>query len=471
MKYNAPEAKIREVLDACADCGSCRDFMETCLVFPELYRLYDKEQETGSAITSRELRQLTDLCNFCALCPCHDIRAKIIQAKTEFINRDGLPLNIRFLENPDQLGRICGIFPRVLNRIFQTPLTAQPLKKIMGIHEKRNIPVIPEKDFPSQVKKQGLFAVKKGKHKKAALFAGCTGRYFFPDVPKAAIDVLEYNNIEVYYPKQKCCGMPAMLEGDQQTALSDAEFNIDYLFQAVEAGYDIICSCPTCGYMLKKVLKEGAYYSDQYQKWVQADETHIKLPLFSAANSKTDSKTDSQENQFQMLSKSIYKNLLKDNGIFSALDPLKRISVADHTFDLGEYLLNLYNKNEMNMDFGHLPIQGAYYPPCHMREQNMGRPYQELMNKIPEIKIKPVESTFYCCGIAGIMGFKKDFYQASLDMGTPLMEKIKEINPEKLITDCLSCRIQFQHMLCYEVVHPIEIIKESYNRFSCMKNS
>ena len=35
-----PEEKIREVVDACADCDICRSLMDsTCLVFPELYRL------------------------------------------------------------------------------------------------------------------------------------------------------------------------------------------------------------------------------------------------------------------------------------------------------------------------------------------------------------------------------------------------------------------------------------------------
>ncbi|MDM8538370.1 heterodisulfide reductase-related iron-sulfur binding cluster, partial [Desulfobacterales bacterium HSG17] len=429
-----------------------------------------KEQETGIAVSPEELRHLTDLCNFCALCPCFDIREKIIQAKTGFIDRDGLALSIRVLEDADRIGRLCGIFPQMLNqtlnRIFQAPLTARPLKKIMGIHKDRKIPVIPKKNFPSQAKAGSITLIKKGTHKKAALFAGCTGRYFFPNVPEAALEVLECNNIEVYYPKQECCGMPAMLEGDQQTALKSAKFNLEHLAEAVEAGYDIICTCPTCGYMLKNILKQGAYYSPEFQALVDADEKHIKIPLSSASNSQPDSQTDSRKEQFQILSKSIYKNLLKDNGMFSTLDPLKRILVADHTFDLGEYLVNLLHQDKMNTDFGPVPVHGAYYPPCHLREQNMGRPYQELMSKIPELKIEPVESTFYCCGIAGIMGFKKDFYQASLDMGTPLMEKIRSIHPEKLLTDCLSCRIQFQHMLQYEVVHPIEIIKDSYNRYS-----
>jgi glycerol-3-phosphate dehydrogenase subunit C len=46
MEQMEPEKKARKVLDECADCDVCRFLMEAdCLVFPELYRLYDKEMK------------------------------------------------------------------------------------------------------------------------------------------------------------------------------------------------------------------------------------------------------------------------------------------------------------------------------------------------------------------------------------------------------------------------------------------
>ena len=91
MEKSCPEKKARKVVDDCADCDVCRFLMDSdCLFFPELYRLWDKEIETGEKITSDELRRLVDLCNFCALCPCPPVRADIIEAKTLFIDRDGL---------------------------------------------------------------------------------------------------------------------------------------------------------------------------------------------------------------------------------------------------------------------------------------------------------------------------------------------------------------------------------------------
>ena len=92
---------------------------------------------------------------------------------------------------------------------------------------------------------------------------------------------------------------------------------------------------------------------------------------------------------------------------------------------------------QLDTHFGAVSARIAYYPPCHLREQNIGRPYPDLMGLIPGITIAAVDWSLYCCGMAGIMGFKKEFHDSSIRIGSRLIEKIKEINPDKLVTDCL----------------------------------
>ena len=109
MEKRSPENKARKVIEECADCDVCRFLMDTdCLMFPELYRLYDKEMETGEKINSEELRHMVDLCNFCALCPCPPVRANLIEAKTSFIDRDGLKFGVRTLEDVERMSKLCG---------------------------------------------------------------------------------------------------------------------------------------------------------------------------------------------------------------------------------------------------------------------------------------------------------------------------------------------------------------------------
>ena len=70
----------------------------------------------------------------------------------------------------------------------------------------------------------------------------------------------------------------SLLEGDRELTLEFVRFNVEHLAEVVEEGYDIVCSCPTCGYLFKTVLGEGAYFSQEYQEAAGGDEKEIKIP-------------------------------------------------------------------------------------------------------------------------------------------------------------------------------------------------
>ena len=453
-----PENKIRGVVDACTDCDVCRHLMDTdCLFFPELYRLWDQEQASGEAISADALRRLVDLCNFCALCPCPNIRADIIEAKTQFIDRDGLKFGVRTIEDVERIGKICGTFPRLFNALLRNRPTGNLMKSAAGIHAERKFPEFPPTNFIRWAKKRGLYM--KGnpaRKRKVAYFAGCTARFLFPEVPRATVAVLQAVGVDVYVPEQKCCGMPSLLEGDRKLTLEFVGSNLRQLVDAVKDGYDIVCSCPTCGFMIKTVLKEGAYYSAEYQASVGSEAAQLKLPTGR------DLIDGRKENGFVVLQKSIYGSILKDEGYFSNFSARDRIEVAEHTFDLGEYLKRLQSTGELDSPANTVTGPMLYFPPCHGREQKIGRPYIELLGRIPGIQLESIDGHFYCCGMAGVMGFKREFHEPSIQLGRRLMDKIREIDPDRIVTDCLSCRLQFNQLLSLPVSHPVEILRDAY---------
>ncbi len=487
------ERQMRKVVDLCLDCDCCRYMYETnCLFFPKLYALVDREQETGERITGTELRELAESCNYCALCPCDDVRQDILLAKTMFIERDGLPLPLRLLEDVERLGILCGAAPQIANALLQHPLSGGLIRKTAGIHAKRKLPLIPRTAFPAIAKKEGWdtrpAAQSETKGKKVAFFSGCTARRLFPEVAQAAVEVLQRNNITVYYPpKQGCCGMPSMLEGDRPTTLASAERTVSLMSELIDDGYSIVTSCPTCGYLLKKALPERAYYAEEYQALVGGTDRNLMVPEFSPAKQqdpdapklcnvtfnniqaalKTVPIPDGilgrvQEMRIRTLSKTIYGSIMKNDGYFASLDPLKRIKVSLNCFDLGEFLLSLHRNGELSTQFGAIPGKKAYYAPCHQREQAMGIPYAKLMELIPDISMDAIDNVSYCCGLGGIMGFKNEFHYTSIQMGSRLMAHIKHLSPDHLVTDCLSCRLQFNQMSAYPVQHPIEVLQEAY---------
>jgi glycerol-3-phosphate dehydrogenase subunit C len=454
-----PERTARKIVMDCADCDCCRPIMdESCLFFPELYRLYDKEVETGQKIYPAELRQLVEKCNFCALCPCPNIRADIIRAKTQFAERDGLQFGVRAVEDVARIGKLCGAMPALANRLLESKHAGGAIKRALGIHPDRKMPQFPAENFKAWVRRQKLHVKPNAATgRKAAYFAGCTARYLFPEVARATVEVLRHNGVHVYCPEQKCCGMPSFLEGDRRLTMEYAHHNLRLLADAAGEGFDILCSCPTCSFMLRHLMAEGAYYSQEYQETTGGDPKFIKVPAKAVNGRPADRKIESFD-------KTIFKNIMRDEGYFSNLDPLKRVALAEKTFDVGEYLLRLHRSGELKTDLGPLERHALYFPPCHQREQEFGEPYLELLALIPGLKVEAIRGNLYCCGLAGVMGFKRDFHGASLQLGSRLMAKIEELNPETLLTDCLSCRIQFNQVLRCEVQHPIEVLAEAYRQ-------
>jgi glycerol-3-phosphate dehydrogenase subunit C len=458
MTQSKPEKILRGVLDACADCDTCRFLMdESCLLFPELYRLYDKEKETGIQVKADALQKLADRCTFCGLCPCPNIRADVIQGKNERVRREGMPLGIRLLADAQRLGRWGSLVPRLLNGTLSFPPIRCIARKIAGIHPQRPLPRIAHENFYAWAQKRGLDR-ETGQLPKVAYFAGCTAGYFFPEVARAAVAVLARNRVSVYVPPQQCCGMPTLLEGDQHTTLERVRFNMKMLLKTVRAGYNVVCSCPTCGYFMKILLREKACFSKAYQASVNAGSDVIMIPDRKA-----------EKDDFVYLKKSIYKNILKDDGYFSGIDPLDRLALSEKLMDMGEYLDCLHYQKLLSTRFGKLEGHMVYYAPCHQREQGIGSPYEKLLALIPGLTIAPVGSAMDCCGMGGSLGFKKDFHDASMKLGHALMQKIKAAGPAAIITDCLSCRLQFQQMLPFPVFHPLEIISRSYEAFQVEK--
>ncbi|MDQ7783551.1 MAG: heterodisulfide reductase-related iron-sulfur binding cluster [Desulfomonilaceae bacterium] len=454
------EDKLRYWIERCADCDCCRTvFEEGCQMFPELYKIWDERQESGEKITTNDMRRLIDLCNLCGTCPCPEVPTSLMEAKTEFVARNGLPLKIKAIERVELVGRVAGAVPGISNFFLRNPVTKGLLQSALGIHKDRSFPPFPKESFSDRMK-DGTKPVRRPANavRKVAYFAGCSARYYVPDVGTAAVEILQRNGVEVHIPEQKCCGMPPLLEGDKELALELAGFNLDQLAEAVEEGYDIVCSCPTCGFALKILLKQGAHYSDEYRAAHGLGEADWNN-LLSVPIERRTGRWISEYGRLHGL------RHMKDEGYFARLNGLKRVLVAENTYDLGEYLRNLHRLGELDATFGEVTARCAYYPPCHLREQGIGNPYADLLSLVPGLKIDSIEGYSYCCGAAGIMGFKRDFHDSSIKMANTLIDRIKALDPDKLLTDCLGCRYQFNHLTRYQVSHPIEIMKHAYDTY------
>ena len=235
---------------------------------------------------------------------------------------------------------------------------------------------------------------------RVALFLGCRAKYLEPEVGKAMIQVLLKNGICPSFLAQKCCAMPKLACGDKEGFVRHGRFNVQSLFQS---GCDIVTDCTSCSLTLKRE----------------------------------------------------YPEILR-NG--------KSEAVAQRTFDVLEYLVMLRSHDRLKTDFRAIDLKVYYHSPCHLRALGTEKVDERirLMKLIPGINLTGLENGG-CCGMGGTFGFKKSNYEMSMAIGHPLFEKIKEISPAVVTTECSMCKTQIEQGTGLRVIHPVEIFRQAYD--------
>ncbi|MBI5779401.1 MAG: (Fe-S)-binding protein [Planctomycetes bacterium] len=84
---------------------------------------------------------------------------------------------------------------------------------------------------------------------KVSIFLGCAANYIYPEIIEALTSILDRLKIPYVIPQaQVCCGMPALLSGDEQSAKRLMKMN-----QETFKTETIITVCPTCNRMLREM--------------------------------------------------------------------------------------------------------------------------------------------------------------------------------------------------------------------------
>jgi len=103
-----------------------------------------------------------------------------------------------------------------------------------------------------------------------------------------------------------------------------------------------------------------------------------------------------------------------------------------------------------------LGIRAAYHSPCHLERMGGVMHTLSVLKMIPGLDLVVLNSE--CCGIAGTYGFKNENYSISQAVGSRLFEMIDRANPEYVITDCETCKMQIEMNTEYRVLHPVTVI-------------
>jgi glycerol-3-phosphate dehydrogenase subunit C len=348
-----------------------------------------------------------DYCSGCGVCSMvcpHGVKVMEMNAKARYklYQHKPIPLRNRILGRSELLGMLGSPVAPLANTMFNIKPIRVLTEYVMGIHRDAPFPPFSFETFRGWFKSvHQKSAQQKVSAKRVVYFHGCSTNYYEPRVGKAAVAVLEHNGFEVIVPDQVCCGLPMLSNAEFDAARSNAHKNINSLVKYAREGVPIVGTSTSCTLSLK----------------------------------------------------SDYKHILD-------IDTEQSTIVAQGTYDICEFLLELAEAGELKTDFKPVEATFPYHSPCQLRAHNMGLPAIDLMEMVPGVKINHVQAD--CCGIAGTYGYKKEKYQIGMDVGRSLFDQVKAAGSEVAICDSETCRWQIQHGSGARMIHPVELLAQAY---------
>lgn len=262
-------AQVRTEVEKCHACGFCRTVCPVNISLPEelasprakatILKAFVNGQLDKKLFLDPSIKESLDLCVNCKSCRLEcptgaDISLLCSLAKENYVKRAGIPLSQTLAENMRLLCSVLSKLPISYRTFLNSPAGKSLIELFVGIDKRRTLP---KPSVPLSSPQRGEDRVRgAGREKtgrKVAYFYGCYVNFFSAESEGSAVmKVLQKSGIGVIPHRQKCCGIPSISSGNIKAAKKDMAYNLKQLYDAVRAGCDIITSCPSCGLALKE---------------------------------------------------------------------------------------------------------------------------------------------------------------------------------------------------------------------------
>jgi len=400
----------KDALDKCSHCSFCQ---ATCPVYQEsLLETYVARSranlikevflEQSMPITDR-VKEIVDRCLLCSncqqTCPASiPIPEIVISARYQIYGGKRQGMTQRFVMNRMMKNRgVKGVWK-----------WASQIGQKAGVAPKE-LPDLSRKTFERLYPKT-KYSPKGKVRAKVGYYVGCSTSSMFSDTGDAVMKVLMHNGIEVHLPKGLvCCGIPALGEGDIDTAKEMMVKNVERL-SALEVDA-IVTDCTSCGLTLKETVLSVLGPED---------------PAYEKAK-----------------------------------------GVADKIYEVTDYLnqIGLSRKPEYK-DWKY-----TYHVPCHRDwSPDLVDAPRNLLKDASLPNLHELDDPQKCCGGGG--SFFMEYKEVAQNIRSPKLEDIRRNEADTVLTQCPLCRIYLEDGLKGDktVVHPIFFLAQAYGFLTTVKS-
>ncbi len=418
---------ILKLAEKCNGSGDCRKPAEAGGSMCPSYRATKNEKDTTRAranmlrdvltnntapnkFDSKELKEVLDLCLSCKACASEcPSNVDIATMKAEFLYQyqetNGYSFRSQLFAKSTNFNKIASRVPKLYNAISQNKITASFIKKITGVHHKRDLPRV-SKSLSSFIKlsdhkEDGKICIE-NPTKKVFLYIDEFTNYLDTEIGKDALILLESLNYEVFPVHHLESGRTYISKGFLKDAVKITNQNINF-FKGL-----ITDDSPLIGIEPSAILT----FRDEY----------IRL----------------------------------------ADDKISAKKIAKNTFTFEEFLAKeLETENIDTSLFTSVPKTLKVHGHCHQKALS-GTFSSFQMLSIPDNYAVTILNTG-CCGMAGSFGYEKEHYEVSMQVGEDtLFPKVRSCSADTEIAAAgTSCRHQIFDGTKRIAKHPITLLKEA----------
>jgi FAD/FMN-containing dehydrogenase/Fe-S oxidoreductase len=404
-------------IEMCSGIGACRKTLDGTMCPSYMVTREEEHSTRGRAnalraalsghlpleeFTSKRMYEVLDLCLECkgckGECPSNVDIAKI---KYEFLahyhRKHGVALRSRMFAHIEMLNRWGSRLAPLSNWILQNWLTRRVLRSMVGITAARSFPPFARPNFLkwfAQPRRQP-----RSNSQKVVLFNDCFMTYNYPQIGRAATELLEHFGFEVVLAPKVCCGRPMISKGLVEEARACASKNVEALSPYLDRGFPVLGCEPSC------LLT----FRDEYLDLLRGEGVQ------------------------KLARRSLLIEEFLDGLPVPEVPRLKPISSGR------QVLLH-----------GH----------CHQKAQVGTKAATRCLQELGGFEVVEIDSG--CCGMAGSFGFEAEHYELSINIGKRRLFRAVQDAPQdtEIVASGVSCRQQIEHGTGRKARHPVELLNE-----------